>query len=120
MSNSQAFSTGNMDQLVLIAVPDEQAGKLEKKLSAKGFRYTLISASNGFLPTGFTCLMLGIFSGENGRLMHLVEQICKTKRHYIPASSNFGLGEGMSITMIEAEIGSTLIYVLPVEFFETF
>ncbi len=118
MPKIQPPYTENIDQLVLIAVPDEQAGKLEKKLSAKGFRHTLISASNGFLPTGFTCLMLGIFSGDNARLMHLVEQTCKTKRHYIPASSNFGLGEGISLTMIEAEFGRTLVYVLPVELFE--
>jgi uncharacterized protein YaaQ len=112
--------TQNVDQLVLIAVPDEQAGELGKKLSGEGFRFTLINASNGFLPTGTTCLMLGIFSGDNARLMRLIEQICKTKRQYIPATNNFGMGEGLLMNMIEAEIGSALIYVLPIEFFEIF
>lgn len=120
MPKNHPPNTGNVDQLVLIAVPDEQAGELGKKLSMEGFRFTLISASNGFLPTGITCLMLGIFSGDNGPLMRLVEKICKTKLRYIPATSDFSLGDGMSMTMIEAEIGSTLIYVIPVEIFETF
>lgn len=120
MSKKQPPDVQNVNQLVLLAVPDEQAGELGKKLSGEGFRFTLISASNGFLPTGTTCLLLGIFSGDNDRLMRLVEPICKPKRHYIPATSSFGLGEGLPINMIEAEIGSALIYVLPVEFFEIF
>ncbi len=118
MPKSQLPDPGNVDQLVLIAIPDEMAGELGKKLSTEGFRYTLFSASNGFLPTGTTCLLLGIFSGDNGRLMRLLEQVCKPRRRFIPAASNFGLGEGLSLTMIEAEIGSALIYVLPVERFE--
>jgi uncharacterized protein YaaQ len=120
MTEKQTLHSGKVDQLVLIAVPDEQAGELGKKLSTEGFRFTLISASNGFLPTGITCLMLGIFSDDNDNLLRLVEQICKTKRRYIPAASHFGMGEGMPITMIEAEIGSTLIYVIPVESFDIF
>lgn len=120
MSKNQTPYAQNVNQLVLIAVPDEQAGELGKKLSAEGFRFTLISASNGFLPTGTTCLLLGIFSGDHDRLMRLVEPICKPKRHYIPATSSFGLSEGLPVSMIEAEIGSALIYALPVEFFEIF
>lgn len=120
MSEKQLPAAQDVNQLVLIAVPDEQAGELGKKLSGAGFRFTLISASNGFFPTGTTCLLLGIFCGDHERLMRLVEQICKPRRHYIPATSPFGLGEGLSMNMIEAEIGSALIYTLPVEFFEIF
>jgi uncharacterized protein YaaQ len=120
MSKKHPPDVQNVNQLVLIAVPDEQAGELGKKLSGEGFRFTLISASSGFLPTGTTCLLLGIFSGDNDRLMRLVEPICKTKRHYIPATSSFSLSEGLPMNMIEAEIGNALIYALPVEFFEIF
>ncbi len=118
MHKKQPPDARNVDQLVLIVVPDELAGELGKKLSTEGFRFTLISASNGFLPTGTTCLMLGIFSDDNGRLIRLVGQVCKPKRRYIPATSHFGLGEGLSVNMIEAEIGSALIYIIPIESFE--
>jgi len=113
-------STENVDQLVLIVVPDEQAGELGKKLVSEGFRLTVISASNGFLPSGTSCLMLGIYSGDNSRLMSLVDSVCKTRVRYIPASNQFGVAGGLPLTMIEAEVGSANVYVLPVEFYEYF
>ena len=120
MPKKQPPSTENVDQLVLVVVPEEQAGDLGKKLVAEGFRFTVISASNGFLPSGTSCLMLGIHSEDNPYLMSLVEKVCKTRTRYIPASNQFGVAEGLPLTMIEAEVGSANVYVLPVEFYEYF
>ena len=120
MSQKHVPSTENVDQLVLVVVPDEQAGELGKKMVAEGFRFTIISASNGLLPSGTSCLMLGINSGDNPQLMKLVESVCKTKRRYIPAQSQFGMAEGLPMTMIEAEVGSANVYALPIAYYEYF
>ncbi len=109
-----------VDQLILVVVAEEQAGELGKKLVAEKFRFTIISASNGLLPAGTSCLMLGIDSAHGPRLMALIESVCKTRRRYIPAHSQFGLTEGLPLSMIEAEVGSANVYVLPIEVYEIF
>jgi len=120
MSNKQGPSTEKVDQLVMVVVPDEQAGELGKKLVAEGFRFTVISASNGLLPAGTSCLMLGIDSADNRHLMQVVEKVCRTRRRYIPANSQFGVAEGLPLNMIEAEVGSANVYALAVDYYEYF
>jgi uncharacterized protein YaaQ len=110
----------HVNQLVLVVVSDEQASLVTKKLVADGFRFTLITASNGLLPTGTTCLMLGIHSARGPALMDLVESVCKTRRTYIPTLGQMGLPMSMPPNMIEAEVGSASIYVLPVVYYEFF
>jgi len=110
----------HVDQLILVVVAEEQAGELGKKLVADGFRFTIISASSGFLPAGTSCLMLGIHSDRSADLMKLIENVCKTRRRYIPAQGQFGLAGGLPMAMIEAEVGSADIYILPVESYEFF
>lgn len=113
-------SDERVDQLILVVVAEEQAGELGKKLVAEGYRFTIISASNGFLPAGTKCLMLGIDSSRTPGLMKLVESVCKTRRRYIPAHSQFGVAEGLPLSMIEAEVGSADVYILPIESYEYF
>jgi uncharacterized protein YaaQ len=120
MAEKTPDSAENVDQLVLVVVSDEQAGPLGKKLVADGFRFTIITASNGLLPEGTTCLLLGIHSESNPRLMKLVESICKTRRTYISIQGQMGIPQGMPPNMIEAEVGSASIYVLPVDYYEAF
>ena len=115
------MTTGeNVDQLILVVVADEQAGELGKKLVADKFRFTIISASNGLLPSGTSCLMLGIDSARGKGLMKLIESVCKTRRRYIPAHSQFGVAEGFPMAMIEAEVGSANMYILPIDYYEVF
>lgn len=109
-----------VDQLVLVVVSDDQAGQLGKKLVEQGFRFTLISASSGLLLAGSTCLMLGIHSRRRPALMHLIESVCKTRRTFVPALGQMGLPEGMPLHMVEAEIGSAAVYILPVETYLVF
>jgi uncharacterized protein YaaQ len=120
MTSSRTDSSEPVNQLVLVVVSDEQAGTLSKKMIAENYRFTLITASNGLLPAGTTCLMLGINSSRNQALMDLVEAVCKTRRTYIPALGQFGVVEGALPSMIEAEVGSASVYVLPVEYYEFF
>jgi uncharacterized protein YaaQ len=112
-------SDEHVDQLILVVVAEEQAGELGKKLVAEGYRFTIISASNGFLPAGTKCLMLGIHSSRTPGLMALVESVCKTRLRYIPANQ-FGVAGGLPVSMIEAEVGSADIYILPIESYEYF
>jgi uncharacterized protein YaaQ len=118
--SSPGDQTESVDQLVLVVVNDEQAGQLGKKLVAQGFRFTLITASSGLLLAGTTCLLLGIHSGRNPALMGLIESVCKTRRTFIPALGQMGLPEGMPLHMIEAEVGSAAVYILPVETYLVF
>jgi uncharacterized protein YaaQ len=120
MTQQPSESSDPVDQLVLAVVSDEQAGLLAKKLVADGFRFTIITASNGLLPAGTTCLMLGIQSARGSRLMKLVESVCKTRRTYVPTQGQMGIPGGLPTLMIEAEVGSASLYVLPVETYEVF
>jgi uncharacterized protein YaaQ len=109
-----------VDQLIFVVVADEQAGDLGKKLVAEGFRFTIISVSTGLLPVGTSCLMLGTHSDRNAALMKLVESVCKTRRRYISAINQFGVTEGQFMPMIEAQVGSADVFILPVESYEYF
>jgi uncharacterized protein YaaQ len=120
MSQVPPDNSETVDQLVLVVVSDEQAGLVSRKLVAEGFRFTLITAANSLLPAGTTCLMLGIHAARGPRLMALVESVCKTRRTYIPTQGQIGLGAAFPPQMIEAEVGSASLYVLPVDYYEVF
>jgi uncharacterized protein YaaQ len=120
MRNSAPDGAQKVDLLVLAVVSDDQAGTLGKKLIAEGFRFTIITASNGLLPAGTTCLMLGIPSSQNSRLMSLIESVCKTRRTFIPTQGQIGIPSAFPPLMIEAEVGSASVYILPVETYEVF
>jgi uncharacterized protein YaaQ len=119
MPQTPLDSTEKVDQLVLVVVSEEQAGELGKKLVAEGFRFTIISASSGLLPSGTSCLMLGTHSSLYDRLEKLIEKVCKTRRRFIPAGQ-FGVSEGLPLSMIEAEVGSASVYTLPLDLYEVF
>lgn len=120
MPEKKVSSAERVDQLMLVVVTEEQAGELGKRLVAGGYRFTIISASNGFLPAGTSCLMLGIDSARIPGLRKLIESVCKTRRRYIPANNQFGVAEGLPLSMIEAEVGSADIFILPVDYYEYF
>jgi uncharacterized protein YaaQ len=120
MPENNIPASEHVDQLILVVVTEEQSGELGKKLVAEKYRFTVISASNGILPAGTSCLMLGIASSRGPDLLKLIESVCKTRRRYIPAHSQFGMTEGIPLAMIEAEVGSANVYILPVEYYEYF
>jgi len=79
----------------------------------EGFRYTIISAASALLPAGSACLMVGTHSSRLERFNSVVDQICRTRRTFIPAHTM--VSGGMPPMMIEAQVGSASVYVLPLD-----
>lgn len=109
----------HVDQLIVLIVSDERAGALGKRVAKQGFRFTLVQAS-GLLQAGTTCMLLGISSARYAELLQLVEKVCKTRSAFIPSQGQFVLPEGLPPMMIEAQVGSALVFSLPIERYEIF
>ena len=108
-----------VNQLVVVMVFDEQASTLEKQLVKQGFRFTQVQAG-GLMQSGTVCLLLGIDSARHDQLAELIEKACKPRTRYVSSQERFVLPEGLPPMMIEAQVGSALVYTLPVERYEAF
>lgn len=108
-----------INRLVMVMVADDQAKALGRLLVKQGFRFTLVQAG-GLMQTGTVCLLLGTDSARYDALKALVAKACKPRPQYIPSQGQFVMPEGLPPMLIEAQVGSALIYSLPIEYYEVF
>ncbi len=114
-----ATTNSTVNQLVFIVVSERQAGELLKTLVREKFYFTKIDTSGMVFQEPTLCLLIGLNNTRYSALMELVGQCCKTYEEYIPVQLNPPAGFP-PLSMIEAQSGGALVYVLDVERFEQF
>lgn len=121
MENNVPLEQDQVDILALVVVSDEQAGKLGQRLVENGFRYTIISAVTALLPAGSACLMIGTHSSRIDDLNSHVDDVCRTRQTFVRTTGQpmFGAA-GLPPMMLEAQVGSASVYILPVETYLAF
>jgi uncharacterized protein YaaQ len=112
-------STNSVNQLVFVIVSGRQADALSHALVKDQFYYTKFDISMFAFQETTLCLMIGLNSSRNGRLIQLVEEHCQPHQEYVPVQ--FSPPAGFPpLSMIEARVGGALVYRVDVERFEQF
>lgn len=105
-------------KLIIAIVQDEDAGRLISTLMNEGFGVTKLATTGGFLRAGNTTLLTGVDDGKVDQALHIIEQLCKSRKQVTAASSMLGsAGGAYNNYPIEVTIGGATVFVLPVEQF---
>jgi uncharacterized protein YaaQ len=112
-----ATSSGNIDQLAVLVLSGYQADDLMQHLVEARFYFTKIDSSGGLLNEPAVCLLIGFNQSRMPALLALVKKCCRPYTQYIPTQINSQSGYP-SMSMIEAQAGGALIYIINVERFE--
>ncbi len=104
-------------KLVMAIVSSDDSRDVVKKLTAAGFRATVISTTGGFLREGNTTIFAGTDDDQVPRAIEIVRQSCRRRTQWVsPLPTLEGPGLEMS-EPIEVNVGGAVILVMNVEQF---
>lgn len=105
-------------KLIIAIVQDDDAGDLIDVLTEEGFRVTKLATTGGFLKSGNTTLMIGVDEEKTGRVLEIIEDICKTRDQVITSPSPVAGSTGVYVPYpVEVEVGGATIFVVDVDKF---
>lgn len=119
-NDPQAQTDASINQLVIVALAEGEAGGLIKTLIQHHYRCTLVNASGGWAGSAEVFVLVGISNEQHNDLLELIGSVCGTHRQFVPARGSFFMPDGLPPLMIEAEIGSAQVYTLAVDRYEAF
>lgn len=111
--------SNSVNQLVFVVVSGRPAEVLMQSLNQEGFYFTRLDLSMFAFQETRICLLIGLNSAQNGRLMGLIETHCQPHQEYVPVQFTPPAGFP-PLSMIETRVGGALVYQLEVEQFEQF
>jgi len=106
-------------KLVIAIVRDDFCEMLQDVLTEKGFRYTKLASTGGFLRKGNTTLLVGIDDSKLDDVLKAIGESCKTRSELI-AVSPIGITQSMIVPPIEVVSGGATVFVVDVVKFEQF
>jgi uncharacterized protein YaaQ len=110
-------SANLVNQMVIATVAGDQAGELTQHLTEDGFYFTQVDSRGGLLEEPTICLLIGLNHARLERLLTHLRECCHARRRFIPVQVEAAPLQ-IQPSMIEAEVGGAIIYVLNVERFE--
>ncbi len=106
-----------IDQLFIVSVLGEQSGELVQRLIRDGFQITEINSAGGVLQELQVSLLVGLNHTRQAQLLQHIRDCCRRQRRFIPTQFE-GSPTVFHSSVIEAEVGGAMIFVLNVERFE--
>lgn len=106
-------------KLIIAIVQDEDSSKLLSKLMQQGFGVTKLATTGGFLKAGNTTLLLGVDEERIEEAIHIVENVCKSRKQMTAAATAVsGITHGEYTTYpVEVTVGGATLFVLSVDQF---
>jgi uncharacterized protein YaaQ len=105
-------------KLLVAIVQSEDAGRLCRRLTGKGYAVTQMNTAGGFLARGNVTVLLGLEDDQVEPVMAIFRSTCHTRRSYINAmpwgadAAHFSLS---APAPLEVEIGGATVFTFPVE-----
>jgi uncharacterized protein YaaQ len=106
-----------IDQLFIVSVLGEQSGELTQRLTRDGFQITEINSSGGLFQELQVALLIGLNRQRQDQLLQHIRDCCHRQRRYLPTQFE-GSSTLFHSSIIEAEVGGAMIFVVDVERFE--
>jgi uncharacterized protein YaaQ len=107
-------------KLVVAIVQEEDADPAVRALSSAGIGVTRLVSSGGFLRRGNATLLIGVDESLVDRVWGMVKSSCRERSQYLSPMLPLGdIGETFMPFPIEVQVGGAILFVVPVERFET-
>lgn len=100
-------------KMLTVIVNKKDAPALAEALSSKGFMFTEIGSTGGFLRAGNTTIILGV---DDARLDEVLDIIRVKAGRRVQSYQNYGAAAGAGMT--EILIGGATVFVTSVDRFE--
>ena len=95
-------------KLLVTIVQDQDANRLMDKLSERGFQFTKVSSTGGFLREGNTTLLIGVREDRKGEeILSIIKENSETR-------------EKSSEKKAKVTVGGAKVFTLDVERWETY
>jgi uncharacterized protein YaaQ len=105
-------------KLIFAIVQDEDVRRLMDGLTEKGFSFTRVASTGGFLRSGNTTLMIGVEDDKLDDAIEVIEKKCKTRDRIITSPTPMGGATDIFIPQpVEVSIGGATVFVIDVEKF---
>lgn len=106
-----------IDQLFIVNVLGEQSGELRQRLIRDGFQITEMNSAGGLVQELQVSLLIGLHHSRQTQLLEHLRDCCHRQRRFLPTQFE-GSPTVFHSTVIEAEVGGAMIFVLNVDRFE--
>ncbi|HRE47164.1 MAG TPA: cyclic-di-AMP receptor [Aggregatilineales bacterium] len=104
--------------LVVATIQDQDVEAAGNALTDKGFRFTRIGTTGGFLRQGNTTLLVGVLTEYINEVVNLLNVASHRRHRYVPMATGM-TPNGMTLyNYVEVEVGGATIFVLTVDHFE--
>jgi uncharacterized protein YaaQ len=104
-----------MKLLVAVIHKDDSPGVLDE-LAARGYPFTRLSTTGGFLRTGNDTLLLGLEEEQVPPVLALLGQHCSVRKQFVDAGQSPFFG-ALLHTPVEVTVGGATVFVLDVDQF---
>ncbi|MFQ6057343.1 MAG: cyclic-di-AMP receptor [Anaerolineae bacterium] len=108
-------------ELIVAIVRDEDAGRVTKALTEKGYKSTRISTASGFLRMSNTTLLIGVESPQVDEVLEIIKANCHPHTEPAPPPPSdrpWGFPPPSPATVTEIEVGRAVIFVLDIKRYE--
>lgn len=105
-------------KLVVVVVQDTDAPGLTKALGEKGFQFTKLASTGGFLREGNTTLLTGVEDDQVEAIKDVIRQKCASRTRLItPGVPMAEAPDPYLAQPVEVRIGGAVVFVLEVSEF---
>ena len=106
-------------KLVIAIVSTGDLDELLRRMSAKGYRATVVDQRGGFLRQGNVTLLVGVQEALVADVLKLIDGCCRTRQSYAnPAMPMVEPGEFFISQPVETVDGGAVCFVLNIERYE--
>lgn len=106
-------------KLVIAVVQERDADALVRALQERGFFFTIIDSSGGFLRESNVTLMIGVQTALLPEVLRILRQHSQARTRYVnPLMPLVEPAEFHIASPVEVYIGGATVFVLPVERYE--
>jgi uncharacterized protein YaaQ len=106
-------------KLIIAVVGTADLDELLRRMTARGYRATVIDQSGGFLRQGNVTLMIGVQEALIADVIRLLTQCCRTRQSVAnPATPMVEPGEFFIARPVETFEGGAVYFVLNIERYE--
>ena len=105
-------------KLMIAIVNKNDAGKVSDVLREKGYRFTKIATSGGFLSTGNSTLFLGVEDSQVDEVLSIIRENSQKRTEMVSSPLFIEAGNMAMTAPIPVEVGGAIIFVTDVERFE--
>lgn len=108
-------------KLVTTVIHDRDKNKMFDVLVNRGFTFTKIASTGGFLREGNVTLLLGVDDERLEELLALIAENCKTREQYVNilAPDSRPIGTFLP-NPVKVQVGGAIVFVVDVERFERY